>query len=74
MIPLIQKLEFVCLLDPLCASHKYKSRFQRVGESRGRGDVNKTIQIEHEMNKTLSTGQVQIRMNHAISYLWGRCL
>ena len=48
-----------------------KSGFQR---ERGRGqtgDVNKTIQIEHEMNKTLSTGQVQIWMNHAISYLWG---
>ena len=73
MIPIIQKLDF-CLLDLYVPVINTKSRFQRVGESRGRGDVNKTIQIEHEMNKTLSTGQVQIRMNHAISYLWGRCL
>ena len=74
MIPTIQKFEFfVC--QTLCVPvTNTKSRFQRVGESRGGGDVNKTIQIEHEMNKTLSTGQVQIRMNRAISYLWGRCL
>ena len=62
----------ICRQAAVSVVHKYKKRVSKgKGEPGQRGYVNKTIQIEHEMNKTLSTGQVQIWMNHAISYLWG---
>ena len=58
----LQKFSFhfniMCMLGVACFSQIQKASFKGKGEQacRGRGDVNKTIQIEHEMNKTLSTG------------------
>ena len=42
----------------MCFSQTQKAGFKGKVNQAGGGDVNKTIQIEHEMNKT--TGQVQI--------------
>ena len=35
---------------------KHVSKGRGAGRQEGEGDVNKTTPIEHEMNKTLSTG------------------